>query len=280
SGAGFKSSFFFWCHLLGRVNLFLFYPSFLLSIYTQCLIEMLPTTSYCTKPSSNRKNSNKSCICVQKTTLLVHNFCGIDDKFAIGLINQVVRLCQVKTTEVFHILDNDFRSVIQELVKEKPILLWNALSNFFEIGTPSEIFYLEELVGHLQYTDGKSQNNAGIIFGVPETEYINWAKKDPKKRLRFLCNFYPILEKKDSGESQWHPALVKLTNEFGEIEEFCDALESRLQLYRAETAKLETYLTLFKSWRKHPKMSHWVKDMINSVERQIDKEKKRTGGNP
>ncbi|ELS30458.1 MULTISPECIES: hypothetical protein, partial [Pseudanabaena] len=42
SGAGFKSSFFFWCHLLGRVNLFLFYPSFLLSIYTQCLIEMLP----------------------------------------------------------------------------------------------------------------------------------------------------------------------------------------------------------------------------------------------
>lgn len=215
----------------------------------------------------------------KQLTLLVHKFYGIDDKFTIGLINQVVQLCQVKKTEIFHILENYFRSVIQELVKEKPILLWNTLSNFFETGTPSEIFYLEELVGHLRYTDGESQNNAGIIFGVPETEYISWAKKDPKNRLRFLCNFYPVLEKKDSGESQWHPALVKLTNEFGEIEEFCDALESRLQLYRAETAKLETYLTLFKSWRKHPKMSHWVKDMINSIERQIDKEKKRNSRN-
>ncbi|MFN5748753.1 MAG: hypothetical protein ACK47L_09765, partial [Pseudanabaena sp.] len=42
SGAGFKSFFFFWCHLLGLVIFFLFYLSFALSISTQCLIEMLP----------------------------------------------------------------------------------------------------------------------------------------------------------------------------------------------------------------------------------------------
>jgi hypothetical protein len=208
----------------------------------------------------------------KQLTLLVHKFYGIDDKFAIGLINQVIRLCKVKYIEIFQMLDNDFQSVIQELVKEKPILLWNALSNFFEIATPSETFYLEELVGYLRHTfDGESQNNAGIIFGVPETECINWAKKDPKKRLRFLCGFYPVLGRKNSGESQWHPALIKLTNEFGEIKEFRDALESRLQLDRAETTKLEEFLTLFKSWRKHPKMFHWTKDMINLIERLIDK---------
>jgi hypothetical protein len=216
----------------------------------------------------------------KQLTLLVQEFYGIDNKFAIGLIDQVVRLCQVNDIEIFHTLDNDFQSVIQELVKEKPILLWNALSNFFEIATLSEISYLEELVRYPRHRfDGESP---GIIFGIPETEYINWAKINPKARSPFLCAFYPIIDMKDSGESQWHPALIKLTNEFGEIKEFRDALESRIPIYsyRTKTPKLETYLTLFKSWSKHPKMFYWVKDMINLIEHQIDKEKKRTGGNP
>ena len=160
-------------------------------------------------------------------------------------------------------------------------MIWKSLSTFFEACSKSEASLLKQLIRFPHNPSSRESHlKAGILFDVSETECINWAKIAPKTRSPFLCDFYPIIDTKESGEILWHPALIKLTNEFGEIEEFHDVLESRLQLDGAKTARLEEYLTLFKLWSKHPTMFYWVKDMIISIERQIDKEQKRNSENP
>ncbi len=218
----------------------------------------------------------------EQLTLLVQKYCGIDDEFAIGLSNQVTRLCKVEDSGVFFALDNNFRNIIKLLVKEKPILLWGTLSRFFEIATRSEAHYLEALIGPSKHTfDGESHNKEGILFSISEDECREWAKVEPEIRVPFLCIFYPVVDTNKAGDSKWHPALEKLSNEFGAVQEFHQALENRL--YPSTWSDsiipyLETYLKPLKTWFKHsiPEMSSWARKMYRSLERQIDRERNTT----
>ena len=217
--------------------------------------------------------------------MLVQRHCGIDDEFAIGLSNQVIRICQVRDYEVFSVLDDNFRQIIQLLMGEKPILLWQSLSHFFEIATPSEIDYLETLVGPLQDTfDGKSHNQAGTLFGISDIEYIKWARIKPRLRAPFLCIFYPVLDASETDNHKWHPALETLTHEFGTVPEFRQALADRLypSLWSGSIVPhLEMYLKLLQKWFRHPvtEMALWAQDESRSLERRITWERRLEGRN-
>lgn len=212
----------------------------------------------------------------QQLIVFVHEHYGIDDEFATGLSNQIVNLCQVEDHQVFSELNDYCRNIIRLLVKEKPILLWETLSHFFEIATPLEVNYLERLVGSPQNTfDGESQNQEGTLFGILDTEYISWAMVNPKIRTPFLCTFYPLIEIDKTGAKKWHSALVKITHEFGAVEEFRTALARRLYPWSYSNSiipHLETYLEPLKAWFKHPvsEMSTWARDIHRSLERQIE----------
>jgi hypothetical protein len=215
----------------------------------------------------------------EKLTLLVQKHCGIDDEFAIGLSNQVIRLCQVEDHGLFFALDSNFRNIIKLLVKEKPILLWETLSRLFEIATPSEVLYLTALVEPPQHTfDGKFNNKEGILFGVSDAECREWAKVNPKNRSPFLCVFYPVIEIDETDNNRWHPALERLTYEFGAFQEFRIALLHRLYRNtgsRSTIPYLKTYLILLQTWFKHPvrEMSYWAREEYVSLERQIDRQR-------
>jgi hypothetical protein len=206
---------------------------------------------------------------------LVQKYYGIDDEFAIGLSNQIIKLCQVENYQIFYELDSYCRNIISLLVKEKPILLWKIVSRFFEIATPSEIRSLKALIGPQPYT-GESYDKAGILFGISEAECREWAKVNPEIRTPFLCIFYPLIEIDETGNNRWHPALETLTYDFGAVQEFRHALERRLWS-GSIIPHLEMYLKLLQTWFKHsvPEMSYWARDMHRSLERQIARERER-----
>lgn len=209
----------------------------------------------------------------EQAILLIQKHYGIDNRFALELGNQIVRLCQVKNYQIFSVLDSNCRNVIRLLVEEKPMILWEALSRFFEIATPAEIHYLKALVGPPEHTfDGESYYKEGILFGIPEAESVNWAKVNPAIRAPFLCIFYPILEVDEEGNSQWHPALERLSHHFGAVKEFRNSLEQRLSpdIWSGS----EAYLTPLRSWFDHsvPEISFWARDVYHSLERQIARE--------
>jgi hypothetical protein len=221
----------------------------------------------------------------EQLTFLVQKHCGIDDEFAVGLSNQVTQLCQIKDYRIFFALDSNFRNIIKLLVKEKPILLWEALSRFFEIATPSEVRYLKALIGLPKHTfDGESHNKEGTLFGISDAECREWAKDNPKNHAPFLCVFYPVLEISETGNSHWHPALEKLTYEFGAVQEFRQALEDRIYPSTWSGSIIphfEMYLIPLQTWFKHPvpEMSLWAREMYRSLEREIDRERYREGKN-
>ncbi|UBF30137.1 hypothetical protein K9N68_39015 (plasmid) [Kovacikia minuta CCNUW1] len=215
----------------------------------------------------------------EQLILLVQKHYGIDDQFALELSSQIVKLCQVENYQAFSTLDSYCRNVIQLLVQEKPELLWKTLSRFFEIATPSETHYLKALVGPLENTfDGESHNKEGILFGISEAELVDWAKASQELRAPFLCIFYPVIEVNEERNSQWHPALERLSRHFGAVEEFRHSLEQRLYPSTwsgSIVPSLEAYLTPLQAWFSHPvpEMSFWARDIYRSLEREISRER-------
>ncbi len=227
---------------------------------------------------------------LEQLIVLVKKYYGMDDEFAIGLSNQVIRLCQVEDYQIFSAIESCCRNIIGLLVKEKPILLWENLLHFFDMATPSEIYYLETLIKPEQDAFDVNSHNVGfhykegILFGISDNKFREWAKVNPKIRASFLCIFYPILEIDDKGNHRWHPALEKLTYEFGAFQEFRQALADRLypNIWSGSIIPyIEIYLTPLETWFKHPvpEMSVWAKDMYYFLEREIASERKREGKN-
>ena len=92
-----------------------------------------------------------------------------------------------------------------------------------------------------------------------------------------LCIFYPVIEVDKEGNSQWHPALERLSRHFGAVEEFRRSLEQRLYpgtWSGSIVSCLEAYLTLLQTWFSHPvpQMSFWARDTYRSLEREIARE--------
>jgi hypothetical protein len=212
----------------------------------------------------------------ERLTALVQKHFGIDDEFATKLSTQITRLCQLSDHAVFYALDGPARKIIKLLVEAKPKRLWEVISRFAEIATSLELNSLEQLIGSpLHGSDGDNQNRAGVLFGISETECIEWAKLDPAVRSPFLCRFYPLLE-----DNKWHPAMNRLTNEFGTVQEFRHALAARLypRVWSGSLIPhLEMYLTPLKTWFTHPvpAMSAWARDTHRRLEKQIADEREQ-----
>jgi hypothetical protein len=217
---------------------------------------------------------------LEQLILLIQKNFGIDDEFAILLCNQVVRLCQVEDYKIFLNLDGNFKNIIKMMTEEKPVLLWETLSRFFEIATPSEAHQLESLIGAPKNNfDGTSHNKEGILFNIANPEYLDWAKANPKNRSPFLCMFYPIFDG-EIDNIKWHTALENIANEFGAFAEFRQALARRFHPNTWSGSiipHLEMYLTPLEKWFRHPipEMSNWAREMHRSLEQQIARERKR-----
>lgn len=232
------------------------------------------------------KKSTRDGYLFEQIPQLVHKHFPISNEFATKIGEQITRLCQVDNYDIFSTLDDPFRKVIKLLVKEKPVQLWEVISRFFEIATPLEINRLERLVGpYLRAADDCYHNKEGVLFGIPESDCINWAKADPVKRAPFLCYFYPLFEVSTTQDHKWHPSLVRLTNEFGSVEEFRNALARRLSprsWWGSMIPHLKIYLEPLTTWFTHanPEMALWSRNIHRSLEKQIVSERCREDEDP
>ena len=241
----------------------------------------------------------------EQLIFIIKKCCGINDRLATELSAQIVKLCKIEEYGTFYDLDSSFQEIIKLLVIEQPIILWENLSKFFEIATPLEIDRLETLTGiPLNIVDNQSHNRAGVLFGIPYDECKKWAEVDPKVRSPFLCSFFPVIEIETTANSEllldaevlnlealpldirkiqqyrWHPALEKLTEDFGHVKGFREALYDRLpprSWWGSMIPYLEIYLIPLETWFTHPvsEMAFWAKEVHRSLENQIEQEQER-----
>lgn len=217
----------------------------------------------------------------EQLTQLIKKHLGIDDEFANKLSSQITHLCQVDNLDVFFALDYPTRQIIKLLVNEKPRQLWDVVSRFFEIATQLERHHLKELVGPPPHGfDGEAHNMEGALFGIPESDCIEWAKSDPENHSPFLCLFYPLFVTSEKENYIWHPSLERLTEEFGTVQEFRQGLAHRFypsSWSGSIVPHLEVYLEPLKIWFSHavPKMSVWARETHRQLERQVAAERNR-----
>ena len=206
---------------------------------------------------------------------------GLDEDFALGLCEQIVRVCQVEDHAIFFELDDPIRKVIKLLVAQQPDVIWQELARFYEIATPLERNWLERLVGPTRHGfDGTSHDSSGQLFGIPEDIMMEWAEKNPQNRVAFLCVFYPILTTDKDGPLIWDTALNKLARKFGQVPEFRSALARRLRTTSwsgSLVPYLEIYLAPLEEWFDHPvpSLAIWARRMHLTLENQIAAEKAR-----
>jgi hypothetical protein len=204
-----------------------------------------------------------------------------DDAFVSGIGDQIVRLCQSVDTDVVFALDGPFRKALRILLTSNPTVIWRTISRFYEFATATERYWLEHLTGPSDHQfDGDGHNRQGVLFDVPEADLISWAKIDPPKRIRFLCEFYPILKEDSEGVRRWHPALESLAREFGRVSEFRQALGMRLQPTSwsgSLVPLLKVYLEPLQEWFTNPisELANWARETHRSLEKRIDHEKER-----
>lgn len=215
----------------------------------------------------------------------IRDHAGLDDRWVEKLGEQFVRLCQVGDGEVFDALDDPVRKIVKLLVTERPLALWQVVARFVERATPTERSHLTRLIGQSRRgyrRDGDSENGAGPLFGIPEAECFEWADADAPMRAPFLCEFYPLFEKDDAGNTAWHPAMEGLAARYGEHAAFRDALNGRLHIGAwsgSLVPYLEAYFVPLESWYGHriSELSFWAKETRRKLDERIAWEKKIEG---
>jgi hypothetical protein len=215
----------------------------------------------------------------------IRDHAGLDDRWVEKLGEQFVRLCQVGDGEVFDALDDPVRKSVRLLVTERPLALWQVVARFVERATPTERSHLTRLIGQSRRgyrRDGDSENGAGPLFGIPEAECFEWADADAPTRAPFLCEFYPLFEKDDAGNTAWHPAMEGLAARYGEHAAFRDALNGRLHIGAwsgSLVPYLEAYFVPLQSWYGHriSGLSFWAKETRRKLDERIAWEKKIAG---
>jgi chorismate mutase len=213
----------------------------------------------------------------------IHENGGIDDDFARGLSKQIIVLCQVDNYVVFSRVSTAFRKIIEFVLEDRPIILWETLSSFFELATPQEIDDLKYLIGFAQFDAYKlTYSGGGLIFtDCLESEYLRWVRENPAARVPFLCLFYPLLKKNTEDDNyHWHSATQDIASEFGAISEFRDALSKCLRPSNYSDSIIpyfEKFLAPLKSWFQHPvgELADWSRQMHHRLEREIDRQIER-----
>ncbi|WP_250482416.1 hypothetical protein [Caballeronia sp. GACF5] len=211
---------------------------------------------------------------------------GLTPDFAATLAEQFARLCHSDNGDAFHALDDYAKKVMKLLVSKQPDALWSVISRFVQRATPSERRRLSRLVeasSRNALGSEEPQLGSGALYGAPDQLYFDWADADPASRAVFLCEFFPVFHKDQSGEIKWHSAMEALASRYGSESTFRGALGSRLvsSFWSGSFSSfVEPYLSALERWFGHkmPELAVWAKDTHFYLENRIEAARRMDDG--
>lgn len=165
-------------------------------------------------------------------------------------------------------------------------VLPNLLSNFAEIVWPLISNVLME-DGDCSWEDGRRSwrvsmilrgepftgNNPKPILNLPENILFGWCHANPKIGPAFIAQTFPLLKEHDQeiASEEFHPAIKRLLDEFGEREDILAALSANISAFSgwgSEADHLARYIEPLRSIENHDKgtVQRWAKKMLKHVE--------------
>lgn len=227
------------------------------------------------------RDRNRDPHLLETLTKQVRAASGIDEEFAAGMAQQVLRLAEADGWEIMSALKSAMRDVISMLCVDHPAVMWAYVTRFYDAATPIELNRLHDLIGPDEDRfDNSNHTDAGPLFTLSKDEIFKWTDVSPD-RSAFLVSFFPTLSTDESG-SVWHPDFEELGSRYGQTKAFRSALADRIRPRSwsgSIVPLLEVYLEPLRSWAKHriPTLATWAKDQLHRLEQRIERERRNEG---
>lgn len=201
---------------------------------------------------------------------------AINARFARVLTAQLFGICDRSRQNVFYTLDDPVREALITLMKRHPREVWVEVSRLLTSNDMLRRDQFDALV------DAKHDDHLGpgLLFELPTELYLDWIRKDPRKRAAKTIKWLPIVIKSEDGPLTWHSALEDFVAEFGEEDNVLDELSARLHPRSwsgSLVPHLEPLVVLIGSWVSHPtpKVRQWAHRQVTSLKTMIDRESQR-----
>jgi hypothetical protein len=201
---------------------------------------------------------------------------AVDEAFAQGIADQIIAFCRSAASEYGSSTVEALQSALAVVLQKAPEAVWVPLAAFYEVASRSERSRLFGAISKRSLLDERSGAfDAGLLFGVPYDRLEAWAAVDPKTRIAFLVSFFPILERSEDGDIQWHPAFQRLLDRFHDVRALQHALRARI-FPRSWSGSLEAYLEPFiaplTAWKDQPIWGLWATETLDDINRSLKAE--------
>ena len=198
---------------------------------------------------------------------------AIDGVLARSFTRQLLRIADLDTVLRFdfvHYLDDMFA----HLIAVAPDSVWGEIAGRLQVATEIERWRLERLFER----DRDERSGAGVLFKLPESIYLDWARQAPDNRAAVIAEWLPLLDTDSSGNRIWHPALQEFLSEFAGAENVLQTIGARLRpsgWWGSLVPHLEPWLPLLDQWRQHelPVVRNWARTTHQKLLDQIQAER-------
>lgn len=164
--------------------------------------------------------------------------------------------------------------VVIHLIKNYFVIFWKNISPLL-LQNGSEYLNLKFLLGT---RNGNSMQSEGILFSGNNETILTWCKANDLRAAKRIGYMMPLMRKSSNGEVTWHPFAKEMIDTFGDHEEFLNEVAANLGTFGSIGSVIPYYRdqqSLMKQLlnHKHASVRTWSKKGIESLERQIRREK-------
>jgi hypothetical protein len=193
---------------------------------------------------------------------------------AIFINNSIIESIDWKNS--YH-LDQNVQRVYEILLKNYFISIWPKLSNALLSNDENYITYyeLKHILGsHI----GGTGRNLGVLFDADLNAIFNWCEMNKPLAPERFAELIPIFDNNNTNYSKWHPIVLRVFDEFGEIREVLDNIGSNMRTFfwsGSVVPFLESKKILFEELGDHKiaLVRHWASRNIDHLVKEIEREK-------
>lgn len=192
-----------------------------------------------------------------------------DIELAKHLAEEIVVICGSNNVAWNNIRSN-VKRVLEVLFKEYFDECWDIISKPLVSEDWGARHYIENILGP-GYEKEKSE---ALITKIPQEGLLKWCKKNVPYGPATIAHLTPVFAS-EKGQTSWHPLARKLIDEFGNIEEVRNKLDSNLWSFSSMGSRAPYYqkrIDLLSELSNHPikEVCEWAASSVKYFEKERD----------
>jgi len=192
-----------------------------------------------------------------------------DIELAKYLAEEIVAICGSDEVQ-WDIINYNTKRVLEVLLKEYFEECWDIVGKALMSEDWATRHYLEDIVG----PGHEKEKGEALIAEISQEGLLKWCKKNLPRGPVAIAHLTPVFSS-EKEKTSWHPLARKLIDEFGNIEEVRNKLDSNLWSFSSVGSRAPYYqkrIDLLTELSNHPtkEVREWAASGIKYFEKERD----------